>query len=138
MIALDTNVLVRFLVEDDPRQSKEAAALIERAVASGEELFISDVVLCEMVWVLSIAYRISRTQIVSTLRDLRRARHLAFASPDLLARAIDTYDQGKGDFAGYLILEHALAAGCEQVVSFDRVLLREGRFVSPVDATVSG
>lgn len=134
MIALDTNVLVRFLVEDDPRQSEEAAALIERAVASGEDLFVSDIVVCEMVWVLSISYRVRRVQIAATLRELLRARHLAFAAPDVLARAIDTFDRGKGDFADYLIRAHALAAGCEQVASFDRILLREGNFVAPADA----
>ena len=134
MIALDTNVLVRFLVEDDPRQSEEAAALIERAVASGEELFISDIVVSEMVWVLTISYRVRRAQIAATLRELLRARHLAFAAPDMLARAIDTFDRGKGDFADYLIREHARAAGCEQVASFDRILLREGNFVAPADA----
>lgn len=137
MIALDTNVLVRFLVEDDPRQSEEAAGFIERAVVSGEQIFVSDVVVCEMVWVFSIAYRIRRAQIVATLRELLRARHLAFTAPDVLARAIDAFDRGKGDFADYLIREHARAAGCAHVASFDRVLLREETFVAPSEAMVS-
>ena len=53
MIALDTNVLVRFLVEDDARQTAEAAALIKRVVDADGTLFVSDIVLCETVWVLA-------------------------------------------------------------------------------------
>lgn len=60
MIALDTNVLVRYLVEDDPKQSAAAARAIERATARGEEIFIGQIVLCELVWVLSHAYDFTR------------------------------------------------------------------------------
>ena len=134
MIALDTNVLVRFLVEDDARQTEQAAALIERAVASGDTLFVSDVVVAELVWVLSVSYRISRAQIAATLRDLLRARHLTFAASDQLTRAIDSFARGKGDFADYLIGEHARVAGCETVATFDRVLLRESGFMTPMQA----
>jgi hypothetical protein len=57
VIALDTNVLVRYLVEDDAKQTALAAALIERAIADDESLYVSDVVVCETVWVLSVAYK---------------------------------------------------------------------------------
>jgi len=57
MIALDTNVLVRFLVEDDEKQSQKATRLIRNAQKRGEPLFISDIVMCEVVWVLSTSYR---------------------------------------------------------------------------------
>jgi predicted nucleic-acid-binding protein len=134
VIALDTNVLVRFLVEDDARQTEQAAALIERAVASGDTLFVSDVVIAEMVWVLSVSYRISRPQIAATLRDLLRARHLTFAASDQLTRAVDLFARGKGDFADYLIGVHARVAGCETVATFDRVLLRESGFMTPMQA----
>lgn len=56
MIALDTNLLVRFLVEDDKAQSAKAARLVESAVARNQTLFVSDIVLCETVWVLLSAY----------------------------------------------------------------------------------
>ena len=60
MIALDTNVLVRFLVEDDKAQAAAAAALVKRSIAAGEALFVADVVLCEVVWVLEVAYKVPR------------------------------------------------------------------------------
>jgi predicted nucleic-acid-binding protein len=131
VIALDTNVLVRFLVEDDERQSAEAAALVERAISVGDALFVSDIVLCETVWVLSGSYRIARAEIGATLRDLLRARHLAFESTDVLARALDAFVRGKGDFADYLIRERARVAGCDTVATFDRALLREPGFSHP-------
>jgi predicted nucleic-acid-binding protein len=131
VIGLDTNVLVRFLVEDDERQSAAAAALVDRAIAARQELFVSSIVICELVWVLSASYRVPKARVLSLLRELMRARHLAFGAPDQLLRALDAFAAGKGDFADYLIREECLARGCESVHSFDRVLLREGGFEGP-------
>jgi predicted nucleic-acid-binding protein len=130
MIALDTNVLVRYLVEDDVKQTAAAAALIDRVMADDDTLFVSDVVVCETVWVLSVSYDIRRTQIAVVLRNLLRARHLTFSAGDQLIRALDAYETGKGDFADYLIREHARAADCDSVATFDRALLRERGFVA--------
>lgn len=130
MIALDTNVLVRYLVEDDAKQTALAAALIERAIADDESLYVSDVVVCETVWVLSVAYKVGRKEIAAVLRNLFRARHLAFGAVEQLIRALEAYDAGKGDFADYLIREHARAADCESVATFDRLLQRERGFIA--------
>ena len=75
MIALDTNVLVRYLVEDDAKQTALATALIDRAITAGDALFISHIVVCETVWVLSVSYRVARQEIALVLRELFRARH---------------------------------------------------------------
>jgi predicted nucleic-acid-binding protein len=130
VIALDTNVLVRFLVEDDPKQSAAAASLINRVIADGETFFVSDVVVCEMVWVMSVSYDIGRKEIAGALRNLLRARHVTFRAVDQLIRALEAYEAGKGDFADYLIREHARAVDCDQVATFDRVLLRESGFLA--------
>lgn len=131
MIGLDTNVLVRYLVEDDEEQSRRASELIEGAVERGEELFLSDVVMCETVWVLSSAYGFSRAEICDVLGDLLRARPVVFASTDRLAHSLESYRKGKGDFADYLIRELAKAAGAESVATFDRKLLKEPGFSKP-------
>ena len=127
MIALDTNVLVRYLVEDDKQQSAEAARLIE----SGESLFVPQIVLCEMVWVLSHAYGLQRRAIVDILNQLRRASALKIEMPDQVQRATESFDKGKGDFADYLIAERAIAHGCSSVATFDRALDRDARFRRP-------
>jgi predicted nucleic-acid-binding protein len=129
--ALDTNVLIRFLIKDDPRQSSTAVAFVERSIRAGEELFISDVVLCETAWVLSASYRIARAEIARTFTELMRARNVAFASVDQLSRALHSFASGKGDFADYIIREQARAAGCDEVATFDRDLLRERGFRLP-------
>jgi len=131
MIALDTNVLVRFLVDDDEAQSRRASRLIENARKRDETLFISDIVMCETVWVLSTSYRFSRSEIAGVLGDLLRGRGVVFSSSDSLARALQAYVAGKGDFADYLIREHASAAGAETVATFDRALLKQAGFSKP-------
>jgi predicted nucleic-acid-binding protein len=131
MTGLDTNVLIRFLVEDDEEQSRRAAALIEAAVTADERLYVSDVVLCEVVWVLQGAYGFRRAEVAAVLSELTRARHLRFASTDRIVRCVRAFEGGRGDFADYIILEHALEAGCGQVATFDRVLLKHDGFVAP-------
>jgi len=131
MISLDTNVLVRFLVRDDEKQSRQAKRLIEGAVKRDDQLSVSDIVMCETVGVLSSAYGFTRAEIVDALAGLVRARNLVFTSTDRLARALDAYRHGKGDFADYLIRELSRAAGADTVATFDRALLRDEGFVSP-------
>ncbi|MGV8040780.1 MAG: PIN domain-containing protein [Thermoanaerobaculaceae bacterium] len=131
MIAFDTNVLVRFLVEDDVAQTARVRRLIERELAAGERVFVGEIVMCETVWVLECCYRFSRGEIVAALERLVRARQVVLGSADRVAVALDAFAAGKGDFTDYLIREDALAAGCERVATFDRALLSETGFVSP-------
>lgn len=119
MIGLDTNVLVRYLTEDDPEQSPRAIALVERALEEGERLFVPQVVLCELVWVLDSVYHYSLEEISLVLRDLLRARQLVIEDLDTARTAVDRYAAEGGDFADFLIVERCRAAGCERVASFD-------------------
>jgi predicted nucleic-acid-binding protein len=131
MIGLDTNVLVRFLVEDDEEQCRRATRLIADAVERKEDLFISDLVMCETVWVLTSAYRFSRAEVAEVLSRFLRAKQITFASSDRLARTLDAFRNGSGDFADYLIREHAASGGCTTVMTFDKPLLKERGFTEP-------
>lgn len=131
MKAIDTNVLVRFLIDDDPDQCRRARALAARAQVDGERLFVSDVVLCEVVWVLSRTYRVKRDVVRSTLRSLLHADNLAFVDSAALGRALDAFERGRGDFADYVIREHARGSGATILVTFDAALLSEKGFVAP-------
>ena len=82
-------------------------------------------------WVLDAAYRVRRAEIGSTLAALVRAKQLRFESTDRLAHAIHAFNAGRGDFADYVIREHARSAGYDEVATFDRALLREAGFVQP-------
>lgn len=131
MIGLDTNVLVRYLVDDDPEQSPRAAALVERAIEEGERLFVPQVVLCELVWLLESAYRYSREEIASVLGDLLRTRQLVIEDLDVARKALDRYAERGGDFADYVIVERCRVAGCERVASFDGGLKDEEDVYGP-------
>lgn len=136
MSALDTNVLVRFLVRDEPAQARRAKALVDALEDREERAYVSDIVLCELVWVLARSYGLARSDIASALRRLVTARQLRFDSVDNVLRALGAYENGKGDFADYLIREHARAAGCSVVMTFDqRLLAEEGFAVSTIRRT---
>ena len=131
MIALDTNVIVRFLVEDDRRQATRARSVVASAIAENVQLYVSDIVACEVVWVLESAYGFGRSEIASVLYQLLHARHLKFRSTELMLEALEAYEAGKGDFADYLIRADAVVAGCEAVLTFDKSLHRETHFRAP-------
>lgn len=131
MIAVDTNILVRYIVEDDPAQTALATSLIDRTIQRNETLFITQIVFCELVWVLSYAYKFDREGIAATLNELRRGAQVAVEGADEVKRAIDAYVAGRGDFADYLIAERAIAAGCTAIATFDRALQSDSRFKSP-------
>ena len=131
MIALDTNILVRLLVKDDDAQTRKVVRLFRRLDGEGERAYVSDVVICEVVWVLRAAYGFSRSEVSVVLAKVLAARQLAFDSAERLARALHAYETGKGDLADYVIGEHATAAGCDVVVTFDKTLQRAAGFASP-------
>ncbi|MEO8378249.1 MAG: type II toxin-antitoxin system VapC family toxin [Acidobacteriota bacterium] len=131
MIALDTNVLVRYVVEDDPDQTAVATAMIERAIAKGESLFLAQIVLCELVWVLAQAYRFEKQEILGVLQQLRRGAQVTIEGVDEVRKATESYAAANGDFADYLIAERAIASGCTLVATFDRKLHADARFASP-------
>lgn len=131
MIAVDTNILVRLLVKDDAAQTRRVVRLFKRLDANGDRARVSDVVLCELVWVLRSVYGFDRARIATTLKQLIAARQLQFDSPDALLRALAAFEAGGGDLADYVIREHAKATGCESIVTFDKALLNEEMFVSP-------
>jgi predicted nucleic-acid-binding protein len=128
VIALDTNVLVRLVLYDDEAQAKAAERLVVRARREQTVLFVADVVLCELVWVLTRRAGLSRAEIATALDQLVRTELMVVADSGITERALAAYRSGKGDFADYLIREQARAAGAEEVATFDRVLRGEADF----------
>jgi predicted nucleic-acid-binding protein len=94
-------------------------------------LLVSQIVLCELVWVLSRAYRQPRPAVAGVLESLLRSRGLEIEGRDEVGRAVAAFKSGKGDFADYLVLERSRASGCDSVMTFDAVLLKEAGFVRP-------
>ena len=128
MIALDTNVLVRLLLHDDPRQAKAAERVFINARRDQTPLWLSDIVLCELVWVLTRRAGLARAEIARAVDQLLRTELIVVNDPRAVDRALTAYRDGRGDFADYLIREQAVAAGATGVVTFDRVLKGESGF----------
>ena len=128
MIALDTNVLLRLLLNDDARQSRQAQALIDRAVSRSDRVLLPDIVLCELEWVLGAAYGVPKPEIVRTLRRLLDTPVFAFLDRSTVAGALAEYEAGKGDFSDYLIGASAARPGASTTYTFDRALRRAGGF----------
>jgi predicted nucleic-acid-binding protein len=116
VIAIDTNVVVRYLVADEPAQFQRATALIE-----SEAVFVSSTVAHEAEWVLRVSYRLDRATVLAALRGFAGLPTVAFENTIVLGQAFDWAEQGM-DFADALHL--AGAAGCDAFASFDRALQR--------------
>jgi predicted nucleic-acid-binding protein len=128
VIALDTNVLVRLIVGDDEAQARSVERLVIRARREQTSLFIADVVLCELVWVLRGRLKLARAEIVRALEQLLATELMVVADAAVVERALDAYRSGAGDFADYLIREQAHANDAREVVTFDRALKGETGF----------
>ena len=128
MIALDTNVLVRLVLHDDEAQARAAERLFIRARREQTPLFVADVVLCELVWVLKRRAGVSRADIVDTLDRLLRTELIVVSDAAIAENALAAYRAGKGDFADYLIREQSRAMRATEVVTFDRARKGETGF----------
>ena len=139
MIGLDTNVLVRYLTRDDPKQFQEASALLLGLEKHQRSAHLSSVTLCETVWVLARAYKIGRAQIVATLDQLLDTSLFNIDDKDVVREAVDLYRAGKGDFADYLVGVRARNAGCTTMATFNEALhVHSDLFSAPAAALRMG
>ena len=119
MIGLDTNVLVRYIMQDDAKQSPKATKIIEAFDGVEKNGYVTLVSLVELVCVLDTSYELTRAQVAQALDGLIRAKQLKIESADQVARALRVFKEGKSDFADCLIERSANSAGCEKTITFD-------------------
>ncbi len=120
MIGVDTNVIVRFLAQDDDVQSPTATRFMSR-LSRERPGFVSAVVLAEVSWVLSRAYKVSRDDLAEAIEGLLRSAELMIENADAAYRALSRYQASKSvEFADALIAQIALVAGADEVVTFDQ------------------
>lgn len=122
MISLDTNVLVRYLTQDDAKQFQEASALLLGLEKQQRSALLSTITLCETVWVLARAYKIDRAQIVGMFEKLLDTSLFVIEDKDAVREAVDLYRSGKGDFADYLVGVRSRNAGSVTMATFDDAL----------------
>ncbi|MGH8858073.1 MAG: PIN domain-containing protein [Polaromonas sp.] len=127
MIGLDTNVLVRYMAQDDPKQAALATRLIEKELSAAEPGFLSLVVLVEMCWVLKRLYSASADELITAVEDLLNTPQFHLDRRDEIVATVQYMKGGKGAKAGFvdaLIAQLAEAEGCSHTVSFDKAAVR--------------
>ena len=118
MIGLDTNVLVRYIMQDDPGQSSRATAIVESLEGVGSA-YITLVSMVELVWVLTASFELTRAQVSQALDGILRTKQFKIENADQVIRALRVFKLGKSDFADCLIERSANSAGCDKTVTFD-------------------
>ena len=124
MAALDTNVLVRYLVRDDARQLQAAAQLIRSAVEQGESLYVPVTVLLELEWVLRACYGFDKADVTTALAALLSAAELRIDAETAVEAALSLYGQGRADFADCMHVALAAQAGEAPLWTFDKACAR--------------
>lgn len=119
MIGLDANVLIRFVTQDDPVQSRRADEIMN-SLSAQEPGWISLTALAELVWVMSRRFRASRARIDSLVEGLLARKEIVVEGAELVHRAIHQYRIGNAEFSDYLIACAGQAAGCTHTLTFDR------------------
>jgi predicted nucleic-acid-binding protein len=120
MKAIDTNVLVRFLVRDDELQARTIYNIFKQAEADKEEFFVPLLVVLEMLWVLESVYEIPREEILDSLNELLLMPILKFEAQSVIQGFIFSAREGKVDLSDLLIAHSAKISGCECILTFDK------------------
>jgi len=119
MIALDTNVLVRYIIRDDKSQTRKADIIIEQLTVD-VPAFISCIVLCELNWVLKTTYKVSKADCIETLNNVFSIAVFDVERQGECMAALREYETGAADFSDYLIQNIAEQVGYDTVITFDK------------------
>ena len=130
MLGLDTNVLIRYLVQDDRRQYEKARRVIQREAGNGEPVLISLLVLLEVEWVLRSRYGLSKADILAAFSALLDAADLAFEDETSVEYALYTWKDSAADFADCLVEARNRRLGCRATATFDAKALKLAGFIS--------
>ena len=119
MIGLDANVLARYIMQDDAKQSRLASELMDSLTADAPG-FIPLVSIVELVWVLSSCYGLERAQLVAALEALLRTKEVAVENAEVVWRSVRNFRDSTGGFADCLIERSAATVGCDRTMTFDK------------------
>lgn len=125
MIGLDTNIIVRYIVKDDPIQSGLAVKFIH-SLSNDDPAFVSLVVVAELIWVLESVYGFNRSELVDVIESLLSSKELILENAGLVSQAVHLFRRGKADFSDYLIERSGRGRGCQHTLSFDQTAARYG------------
>jgi predicted nucleic-acid-binding protein len=118
MIGIDTNILVRFFAQDHAAESRRVDTFFQK-LTPAEPGFVSLVALIELVWVMRSRYRMSRSELIQSMRRLLTSPEIVVENERAVDQAIDLFGAGKADFPNCLIERSGCLAGCKHTVTFD-------------------
>jgi predicted nucleic-acid-binding protein len=131
VIGLDTNILVRYLTQDEPLQSAKAREIVERRLTEEKPGFVSIVAMVEIVWVLERAYGLRPHQIVGAVERMLQTDVLVVENEQEVFTAMIALKEGRGAFADAVISALGARVGCSSTLTFDRKALRLPGFALP-------
>ena len=120
MIGLDTNVVIRYLVQDDKRQSAAATRFIEKSLTTDAPGYINHITLCEIVWVLQRCYGVTNPQVGEIIEGLLTTKQLYTENVEVIWKALRTFNANKAEFCDALIGQINIHNGCEYTVTFNK------------------
>jgi predicted nucleic-acid-binding protein len=124
MTGLDTNVLVRYIAQDDPKQSRAAARLVE-SLTPEEPGFVACIVLVEALWVMEDVYGATRDRLGDIVQALLETQTLVLESAERVWQTLAMFRKGRADFADCLIARTCMGMGCSVTWTFDRAAARD-------------
>lgn len=128
MLGADTNIIVRFFVEDDAAQSERVRQFFAAAHGAGESILLSKIVLCEAMWTLTSVYGLPKAHVLKALAGLIENALFQIEDEDAVREAIFLAESGKGDFSDHLIGAANRLQGCRYTATFDRALRNSPAF----------
>ncbi len=134
MIGVDTNILVRYLTQDDEKQ----ANIVNRFIAHQYEhqtgsIFINNIVICELIWVLERGYKYSKKEIISVVRIILSTAEFTFEQAEILWLSLNDYEKYNTDFSDILLGKINKISGCDSTISFDSKALNLKEFDDPIN-----
>jgi len=120
MIGIDTNVLVRLVVADDPRQASAARDFIRHHCTADDPGLVSNIALAELTWTLARAYGCTRDQVGAAIEQILETVQLRVESSTDVTEALRSFRKGSADFSDCLMAQSCRSAGCDYTITFDR------------------
>ena len=128
MIGLDTNVVVRYVTQDDAKQAAAATRLFEQVLSVERPGLVGLVTLCEIAWVLAECYGADKPRIMQVIEGLLGSRQVVVEEADLVWKALRAWERSAADFSDALVAQVLVAQGCEKVVTFDKAAAKLPNF----------
>ncbi|MEJ2544225.1 MAG: type II toxin-antitoxin system VapC family toxin [Calditrichaceae bacterium] len=120
MIGIDTNILIRYITQDDEIQSELATKFIEKNCTVTKPGYVNQIVICEIIWILRRAYVYDKKLVIQVVEKLLRSSEIVVENSPNIWKALNEYENGNADFSDYLIALSNNNSGCDFTITFDK------------------